>query len=567
MTRQLIVGVAALIFTSPQAPPSAGPSIVVAFRATAADGKPVVDLARDDVVLQVGGRPRAIETLQVIHAGTESLLPPPYASNTGLDRGRQVVFVLDEESFAPASAYLLREVVTAAMATLSPRDRVGLVSIHPSGVVLNATRDRAAATAAIPNIQGRAIGRETAIDLSCRTRRVLQNLRGVFDASSDGAAQSVFLLSGLLGVPPVARIPQIGTDGGCPLQPRDFDDLLESFARSGTNFAVLQLVDSGVPAESPERLAGLEKLGGAHGASFHRIVTDRGEAIGRIVDATSAHYLATFRPDPSERTAATYPVEVQVRRNGVSTRTRSTLALARPADTGDASPRAMMRTATAFRDLPLRAAAFPARNMGDNKIKVVVMFEPDGGDTALASAMAGLFDAKGRLIAEWTSQTADLANRPAIAALIVPPGRYRLRVAAVDRAGRLGAVDHDVDAGISTAGPAKLSALVLGVPTSNSIAPRLQFGAEDKAAVAYLEVYGVRKGATITGTLELAAADRNVPLLTAPASPTAVENSDASILFGGFEIAALAPRDYLVTAVLSVDGKVVGRASATLRKR
>jgi hypothetical protein len=38
------------------------------------------------------------------------------------------------------------------------------------------------------------------------------------------------------------------------------------------------------------------------------------------------------------------------------------------------------------------------------------------------------------------------------------------------------------------------------------------------------------------------------------------------VAFGGFSIATLAPGDYLMRAVVSLDGKPVGRVVRTLRK-
>ena len=41
---------------------------------------------------------------------------------------------------------------------------------------------------------------------------------------------------------------------------------------------------------------------------------------------------------------------------------------------------------------------------------------------------------------------------------------------------------------------------------------------------------------------------------------------DARVVFGGFSIATLEPGDYLMRAIVSIDGKVAGTVSGTLRK-
>src|SRR5205085_5725345 len=101
---------------------------------------------------------------------------------------------------------------------------------------------------------------------------------------------------------------------------------------------------------------------------------------------------------------------------------------------------------------------------------------------------------------------------PMAAALTAPPGTYRLRVAAVDSAGRAGAVDYELDARLIEAGPLKLSTMALGVVRDGQFAPALEFRGE-AAAVAYLEIYGSAKAGSLSASLEIAAAD-GIPIGT-----------------------------------------------------
>jgi hypothetical protein len=109
------------------------------------------------------------------------------------------------------------------------------------------------------------------------------------------------------------------------------------------------------------------------------------------------------------------------------------------------------------------------------------------------------------------------------------------------------------------------SAFMLGVPQAGAFVPRLQFGAEP-AAVGALEIYGVPKGAVLTVQLELAESDQGPALANTPASLAPGPGHDGRTAYGGFTIAALTPGDYVLRAVVSVDGKEAGRATATLRK-
>jgi hypothetical protein len=110
-----------------------------------------------------------------------------------------------------------------------------------------------------------------------------------------------------------------------------------------------------------------------------------------------------------------------------------------------------------------------------------------------------------------------------------------------------------------------LSGVVLGAQASGAFAPRLQFGAEP-AAVAYLEIYDAPKGAALTASFELAASEASAPIATVPATLPAAQGGDLRLAFGAFAIAALPPGDYLVRAIVSLEGKPVARATRTLRK-
>jgi hypothetical protein len=96
--------------------------------------------------------------------------------------------------------------------------------------------------------------------------------------------------------------------------------------------------------------------------------------------------------------------------------------------------------------------------------------------------------------------------------------------------------------------------------------PRLQFGPGDAGAGVYFEVYGPPRCAGIAATLELSDSPDGPARVAAPASPTPIDQSDGCILVGGFDIGALPPGDYVVRAIVTVDGKPAGRATRTLRK-
>jgi len=213
----------------------------------------------------------------------------------------------------------------------------------------------------------------------------------------------------------------------------------------------------------------------------------------------------------------------------------------------------------------MRAAAFTSRSTGD-EVKVVALFEELEPGAAITAASIGLFDEKNTLKKQWTAQAADLARHPVMAALTAAPGTYRMRVAAVDASGRAGTADYELEAQVPRADPLKLSALVLGTQQQGTgFMPRLEFTAEP-IAIGLLEIYGVPSGKTVTVDLDVTTSIEGSSIATAQTTVSPGSAEDMRVAFGAFSIAGLAPGDYLMRAVVNLDGKPVGKVVRTLRK-
>ena len=288
--------------------------------------------------------------------------------------------------------------------------------------------------------------------------------------------------------------------------------------------------------------------------------------MARIATQTSAYYLAAFEALPDDRVDAPLRIDLRSRRGDVTLRARPDIAgrVALPAGPAIPTPDAMIRVATTYRDLPLRAAGFASRVDADGKVRLIVLFEPEDPATKITAASIGLYDAKGRLT-RWTGESADLTSRPLLAGIIVPPGTYRMRVAAAS-ATAAGAVDTEVRAELSDAGGMTMSGLMLGVSGPNGFVPRMQFTAADKGAFGYIEIYQVAKKAALTVSLELAATADGPALIGGDVPLTPGPRDDVRIAFSGFDIDGMPPGDLVMRPIVSLDGKPVGRAQHTLRK-
>ena len=557
--------VATAIGATPRQSPARGTPVVIEFRAITEDGQPVLDLRPADVALKIDGRSREVTSLRLVEsraggaAPARPALPPPFASNVAAEGGRDVLLVIDDESIAPGMEVPIRETLGLLIAALGGRDRVGLTAARPGGVSIGLTTDHAKVTAALAALtgQGRA---ESAAEVTCRTKTTLQSLKTIISASQSESPTTLVFVSSGLAAPDTGTRNRLGSDSGlCLLNTTDFSELAAAYNASHANLYVVHAVDGG----SSDATVGLEHLSGVTGGEIIRLSGNTEPVMARLARETSAYYLAGLQPDPGDRSGTNHKVEVRVGRDRVKVRAHPDLVIAKAE--AAVTPRDMLRSAKVQRELPLRAVAYPSRNGADEKaVKVIALFEPQDAST-LGAAMVGVYDEKGKLTAQWTAQPAELTRTPVAAALIVPPGTYRLRVAATDASGRAGTTDYDLRAQLQPAAALRFSAMMLGAAQGGAFAPKLQF-TTDPSAVGFLEIYGVPKGANLAVQLELGAAEQGPAIGTSPASVIQGPAEDVRIAFGGFSIATLAPGDYVMRAIVSLDGHEVGRVARTLRK-
>src|SRR5262249_3104906 len=120
---------------------SKGPIAVLDFRAIGEDGRPVVDLKSADVALKVDGKAREIRSLQLVTtasgdgAASKPALAQPFSTNAQGETGRDLLLVIDEESIDAGREQPINNAIGFLLGTLTPRDRVGLISVRRGGTV------------------------------------------------------------------------------------------------------------------------------------------------------------------------------------------------------------------------------------------------------------------------------------------------------------------------------------------------------------------------------------------------------------------------------------------------
>jgi hypothetical protein len=543
----------------------AGAPETVHFVALTADGTPVPDLSASQVTLKIDGRARAVASLEFVRLDAHAnALPAPFASNAAAASGRDFVVVVDEESIAVGTENPVRQALLAFAAAIPARDRIAFFTVPRGTQALAPTTDRAAFKAAVAGLQGRASG-TGAGNSGCHGREVLTALSSIVTRTSRPAGPTpVVLFSAGIAAPDTAvsdRVPgaapgqSVLESQQCKLTQREFQVLGQAVEAARSPFFVVRPEEGG-------RSDGLESVVGVTGGQMLARGRTADDAMVRIAKQTSGDYVATFNAEAADRNGASHRVELQTARPDVTLRSRANITIARAEK--NLNPQSLLRTAAVHTAFGLRAIAVASRNDGDAKVKLVGLAEPIDPAVTITAAAAGVYDRTGKLIAQWTAKPEELQRPMIAAALVVPAGEYRVRVAALDAAGRAATVDYDINAEMVSAGVAHLGGLLIGGPGAPFM-PQLQFSTEPEVTV-YFELYG-RPAGEFEASVELAETAEGPAMASALPSPAATAIQDKFIFTARLPLASVKPGDYVVRARIKFPGQPAGVLQRTIRKR
>lgn len=597
----LVVAAAVATPAAQQPRVAPGEPVAIDFFASGRDGV-VFDLRPDEVTLKVDGRVRPVRSLRFISlpagapatpVGPAAELEPPFGTNDPEAGGRWVTIVVDHESIKPSAEKNAMIAAVKFVNALGPRDHVSYMRLPRGGVEVPFTTNHHLVTEPLRRFIGTAPREQSERDRACRSRELLNDMRNLLEeiAPLTGPKIVAVISSGVLN--PRRDAPLNAPPGQCEIRTEDFHNVRMAAAQARAYVWVVQPDHLEVEsarnafldptqsrfAAADEDRHGLQSLAGATEGVYFQVVGPEDARLPEVARATAGYYIATFDPEPSERNAATHRVELGVTRDQVRVRARPEVTIPRPPkQTASANAREMLRDDLLYRALPLRAVAYPSAGEvaetppsgiepppGARKVKILAALEPVERGVKIVSAVFGLIDTRGKLVVQWTADSRELATVPVVTAGEASPGPYRLRVAAIDSNGRQGKVEYEFFATLTDAKPLTLSAMALGTSGDGGFAPRLVFGS-DQSVVTYFEAYGAPpKPDSISVRLEVATSPDERALVTAvPRVLTA--SPDRRMVIGALPIAALPPSDYVVRAIVSVDGRPVGRLLRTLRK-
>ncbi len=340
----------------------------------------------------------------------------------------------------------------------------------------------------------------------------------------------------------------------------------ESGVRSETGFA-----DEAVTRE------GLETLAGYARGALVRVVAGADFAFDRIVRETSAYYLLGFEPLAEERDGKPHQIRVRVQRRGTEVRARAEFVIA---PTANLDPRqrllAVLRTPGATKLLQMRVATRVLPG-GRSDLLQIVLAADIGREASSQNVMVGyvVTDEAGRnvtgggetrLLEPGEGVWGDLSLRYA-GIIDLPPGRYRLKVAAVDESGTSGSVEHQFEARLTEAGPLVIGDLILASATAGKLAAGI--AVDDTVAGGRARAYvQMRPRQDVKGNLEVTAEVADTPTgraLLTTALPVGPTKEGLIIADGPMDLRLLPPGNYYGRVAVTLDGRRLASRSTPLR--
>jgi tetratricopeptide (TPR) repeat protein len=322
------------------------------------------------------------------------------------------------------------------------------------------------------------------------------------------------------------------------------------------------------------REAGLETLASRSRGTLFRVAANPQYVFDRVRSEISAHYMLGVEPVERDRDGRAHQIRVEVKRSGVQVRARRQVKYTvRTPNTWsrDVLMGRVLRSPSSSTELPMRVSTYTFRDETPGKVKVIVAAEisPESMEKELDVAVGyAIFDELGKAVVggqerKIYSANSDLPLRYEIA-LGVDPGQYRLRIAAIDLAGKSGSVERDVAAfGMGNhefaLGDLILSAVRQGKGGDVRAPVILRIG--DGRLATFTEFYTNKPGVLDDTDVrfEIAASEDGAALQSTLAQLSERTDKTLRQATSVMPVGALPPGRYLARAVFTRGSKTVGK--------
>ena len=306
-------------------------------------------------------------------------------------------------------------------------------------------------------------------------------------------------------------------------------------------------------------------------------------ALARIDSEMSGYYLISFERDPGDRDGERTRIDVKVNMPGVVVRARSEFTSEKPGAVTAATVPTDLRAAigeamrwpvpmTGFA-IDLDSYTLPAA--AGTGMRTILAATLSVGDRAILATGYEITDASGKGVADDVTlqkvSTVRLQGERRLytAAVMLPPGQYRVKLAAIDATGRRGSVEHGFEIRPASAGALQLGELFIGevVPTTGFV-PSPTLAAGSTSLPVRIDVAG-DSGAAFEGaslSLELAR-ERTTTVATIPLTLMPGADPLRRVATAMLSISSLEPGEYVATVRLRTSSGADATTSRLFVKR
>ena len=592
-------------------------------------GRPVEDLRAPEFAVKIDGEVRRVVSAELIKVDVEAARKQVadktesfYTSNLTPPNGRQIIIAVDQVNIRPGS---LRPVLDAAarfLDILSPLDQVAFVAYPEPGPRVNFTSDKLRLRRAMQGLVGQQprtragsynIGVSEAIaieerrdqiilaavmtrecrstdprqlaqcerDITSESSQIARNSREDAELSLRGLQQLLEQLSFVEGPKSLILI----SEGLATSETNDLRHLvrLAGAARTAINVLSVDLRRGDVtiaeqpPTEAEDRrilMQGLEAIAAMSRGSLYHIAGTGEPIFERLASETSAYYLLGVEQRPSDSIGDRHRIDVEVRRNDVTIRSRQAFVLS-PSSTARRRPEENLRDALsspfAISGLPLRVTTFAQQEPGTEKVRLMVAAQIGEAGAKPGNFTLGylVIDDQNKIAASFGDQIpltpgSGSPNEPLkfVGGVLVEPGIYSLRFGVVDAEGRRGSIVRDVSAWKMAGESFALGDLIVGgAPTTGQgLTVQVEPYVQTEGVAAYLELYSTsdQSWAGTTVTFEVADDADSPPLATLPGSVVPGKQPTWRVASGVINAKMLPAGRYVARAKIARDGQQVG---------
>ena len=325
---------------------------------------------------------------------------------------------------------------------------------------------------------------------------------------------------------------------------------------------------------------GLEQLAGQTRGTISTINASAANAFDRLGRELSGYYLLGFEPTDADRRGKEHRIKVAVKPRGLTVRARPTFVLREAENAETAAVAAMtpveqvtdaLRQPLPNRGLPMRVGSYTTIDSpsAGNKVRVVISAElgdPAGGEAELPIGVI-ILDKNDKAVFSRAGVTTlapasvrGESPRLILTSLLLDPGEYTLRVAAMDEKGRVGSVHHTISARLTRMGSGLTVSDLMLVPqpptTGELPRPRPSGIIDSETLTAMLEMSGTDTNllSRAKATVEIAD-DENGNALVSVEARQAMRGNNLRAFAATLRLGVLPPGEYIARAIIKAPGQ------------